>query len=907
MGRLLSRIVACMLAGLLGLQVAACDEKIVEVVPAAQVQIEQDAVTVEPGDTLTLNARVVDERDNVLGGRDVQWQSSEPGVVTIDAGGVARAQTVGTATIRAIHGEARDSVQVTVSPATVATVTVSPPAPTLLRDQAIELEAVARDKFDNVLSGRTVTWSAADTTIARVSEDGVVTGRRPGTVAVVATIGGESAQADVTVSPQMISANWQHTCALDAAGSAWCWGANDAGQLGNGSTDDSAQPVAVSAAGLRFTEIAAGGDHTCALVDDGSVRCWGGNFTGQLGDGGNSDRSTPVEVLLPGGVSATAVVAGDAHACALTTAGTIYCWGGNYYGQLGDGSDVPSNIPVQVSSAIAFVAISARSGHTCALTAEGDGYCWGRGTEGQLGDGMELDATTPQPVSMPDGIDFSRIDAGFGHTCALTRGGTAYCWGWNDAAQIGDNSTTPRPTPVLVSGGRVFRSLTVGGFHTCGVTTGDALYCWGANWSGQFGDGTVQGTQVPAPAASLPVHVAAAGDDHTCALATAGGVRCWGHRGRGKLGDGTTASALQPAAIAGSYTAITAGAESHTCAVTAAGAPHCWGLNVDGQLGNGSTVTASTTPVAVTVPAGLTFDQVDAGATHSCARTVGGDVYCWGVNWAGQLGDGTTAQRVSAVRVNAPAGVSLTRLSVGGLHSCAIDANDVLYCWGYNGSGQIGDGTLDEAHSPVAIGGALRFDAVAAGGSHTCAVTTSGEVRCWGYNAEGQLGDGSTNDAASPVIADLGGATAVDVSAGDVHSCARDVSGNAYCWGANYDGQVGDGTTEPRLSPVAVTGGRVFNSLFAGANHTCGIDGTSLFCWGSNEKGAFGDGGRTSSSQPVPAADGLALIDAAAGTDYGCGIDAGQTAYCWGRRWYGVIGDGSSAFALLPEIVTGLP
>lgn len=341
------------------------------------------------------------------------------------------------------------------------------------------------------------------------------------------------------------------------------------------------------------------------------------------------------------------------------------------------------------------------------------------------------------------------LTAGVYHSCATVTDEGLYCWGNNQAGQLGDPDFAPALTAVnvLVDGG--LYQVSAGFLSTCGLSVEGVAYCWGDNQFGSLGTSTAPtGSEVPLLVdtedrfSSISV-----GGLHACALRLDGAAYCWGFNGFGQLGDGTTTDRTTPVQVASErrFQSISAG-YIHTCGVTTLGEVLCWGLNEFGQLGDGTLQNRSVPGFAALEGR---FSGVSAGGLHSCAWSAVGEAHCWGLDNFGQLGAGQGPDRERPT----PTPVSDLRfveLSAGGLHSCGVTVDGIGHCWGYNGSGALGDGSTTDRAQPVQVSGGQRYSALRTGLHHSCGTVMDGTVRCWGYNRYGQLGDGSRDNRSLP-------------------------------------------------------------------------------------------------------------------------------------------------------------
>jgi alpha-tubulin suppressor-like RCC1 family protein len=518
------------------------------------------------GETVQLTPSASDASGNSISGKTFTWSTSDVNVATVSSSGLVTAVRTGSVTITAntdgVNGTATvDVSQVatqlafTVLPAKMQTgISFTPAVEVEIQDAlgsavtgATNVVTVAIDNNPGggSLSG-TLTVDAADgvASFDDLSIDNAGIGYT--LTATSDNLGSAASAALDIVEPTWVAVSAGgfsegHTCGLTPDDVAYCWGRGSAGQLGNGSRNDPNLTPQLVVGGLTFQSISAAlHNSTCGLTTSGLGYCWG-NISPSL-------SSSPVAVT--GGLTFQSISAGFAHRCGITTSADAYCWGSNAVGELGNGGTTSSSTPVAVSGGLKFQSISTGGGnspesYTCALTTAGSAYCWGLNSAGQLGNGSTTNSSIPVAVS--GGFTFQSLSAGGGgggavstrgHTCGITTGGDAYCWGQNEFGQLGNGSTTASTTPVAVSGRLTFRAISAGRVHTCGITTTSAAYCWGDGMA--LGDGTFSDSDAPvAVSGGLAFTSISAGWRHSCGITTAGDAYCWGGHGQGgALGNG---------------------------------------------------------------------------------------------------------------------------------------------------------------------------------------------------------------------------------------------------------------------------------------------------------------------------------------------------------------------------------
>ena len=825
-----------------------------------------------------------------------------------------------------------------------------------------------------------------------------------------------------------------HTCAIVTGGLVKCWGRNTYGQLGYGDTANRLSPpstVVNLGTGVTAKQLYTGGSHTCAILANDTIKCWGLNNYGQLGYGDSTYRYSPplTTVNIGTGVVPRSMCLGDSYTCVLSTAGGIKCWGQNDQGQLGFGSTAntytaPATGFVEIGSDFVPVDVACGKQVTCATSVEGQLRCWGYSGYGEFSMGSNSYQIYSPPsfnITLPTGLTVKKISLGYLTVCIVGSDDKGRCWGYNSYGQLGNQGTSSVyyiPTTATSASPVTYPNITqiaLGQNHACWLTSAGMVQCWGYNLYGQLGYGTTTNRLYPQGYVTLrnltkKVYV---GYDHTCALLVDGTLQCWGYNSFGELGlahtnnvgvastdltnitapvdvntyvvNSTCAvqsigtgcescrsgsfSAVQgkivcDSCIAGSYSTDVGAVNDSVCvacpAGTYSGSPGGASLSACipcpagrystavGAISNATCLpcpggTYSDTPgssqcsqclpgsgpnapeptcTPTVASSSSTITEMVMGnyADHVCAIYTGGRMKCWGGNAYGQLGYNDTVQRTSVPSdfINFPGGLTVKAASINMYTTCAIMNNSQLLCWGYNGNGQLGYGDTTNRVAPpstfVNFGAGVWVKAVSVGYFHVCVITNDNFVRCWGTNNYGQLGYGDTTYRYAPpsYSVNMGGDIAMQIGCGTSYCCFVTGFGSTKCWGLNDQGQLNMGSNTNYNVPVMNSNSFDIKKLVVGTYSACVLTVRNyISCWGSNSGYVLGTTSvgsmtyRAYGVSPSEVAVGVSL-----GNQFGCFVQMAGDVQCWGTGTSGQLGNGvtssSSSVPITALLGTGV-
>lgn len=683
-----------------------------------------------------------------------------------------------------------------------------------------------------------------------------------------------------------------------------CWGDNTTGAIGYGTTTtEYFDPIVLQ--DDDWGVASAGNNHTCAIRLDKSLWCWGDNSNAQLGH--NSAKT-----ISPSQVDSnrdwTAISASDQFTCALraistgatTTEQRLFCWGKNDKSQFGDNTTTSRATPYQVSAnGENWLSIATGQAHACAIKGDNTLWCWGDNSHGQIGNGTINNQPTPFQVTTASVTTWSAVATGHQHSCAIARDDKSlWCWGNNETGQLGISSTAHQPRPVKISHTKGWLMVAAGESHSCAIDRDEIVHCWGINNHGQIGNGYNTNTGLPRLFdASTNWQSIASGYQHSCGLKGSSApytLWCSGFNNYGQIGTGATSSqatlvqirANKNNTIISGWDSLSTG-PSHSCAIAINGASHllfCWGNNSRGQLGDNATL--SNAPQhwwpnnSSQVVVGMDdWSMVAAGANNSCGIKGVNELWCWGDNSSGQMANGVTSLPTDPPF--SPTRISGSWLSVtvggpegGGGHICAIKTDGTLWCWGKNDAYQLGNYLLPDpapASLPVAadlatlnkVNNDTDWVAVKAGERHSCAIKSNNTLWCWGDNDRGQTGALNTGNPFPTRITsprqETGNHRWLDFDLGSDFTCAIRDSRQLWCWGDNRYKQLTSAIEEESFfAPKVAQSSPEWLQLALGQRHGCAIRENPdtldrfAFCWGERAQYQFGDGNAWKSApQPL--------------------------------------------------------
>ena len=763
-----------------------------------------------------------------------------------------------------------------------------------------------------------------------------------------------------------------YAMAIRADNTLWGWGQNLLGVFGDGSTTNKTIPTQIGTS--TWKSLCCSGLSTQAILYNDTLWVCGNNYYGQLANATTNNTSNPTFLQVGTSAWKSVVSKGNTVYAISNNNNILWAWGSNSYGQIGDGQTITQRLtPVQVGFS-AWKKISAGNYHTLGIMLDGTLWGWGGSAYGQLGIGAITTFRYYSPVSIGTTLGlWKSIEGGWGNSLAIRSDDTLWSWGMNGSGELGDGSTvTARTTPIQIGTSTWKKIICDNNFGVCSIDYNDNLYSWGDiySWGTQIIYNTPQLQKTPIRWKRVwNTGMTGFGikDDDT--------LWSWGNNGWGQLGDFTTVSKSVPTQV-GVFPSMksVAGGEYHTLALNYNDILYSWGRNDYGQLGNGTTAVLSFTPVLLTGTfATMTWKSIIGGGYHTLALNYNDILYSWGFNYYGQLGNGTTATYNSTPSLLvAPFNTSTWRFVASG-YDCvfAINYSNILYVWGNNAYGRLGDSStatyspipitisttstmtrimksksafgVDNTTGTAHIDGTLfawgnnNFDFTntstwipspiqvnkstwkvtwktlsnCAGGGSTgpsqLAIDTDGKMWAWGVNDLCQLGTGSNYVATTFILSPMlinASVTWKAVANGNPFSLALDSNGYLYATGFNGYGQFGNGVTASFYVHTKI-GTSTWNSIYASMYYSSGIlSDNTLWAWGYNNKGQLGDGSITDKKSPTQVLISQStwkMVDI--GEAHALAIAGDNTLWAWGRNYSGQLGDGTTVDKTTPVMI----
>lgn len=779
------------------------------------------------------------------------------------------------------------------------------------------------------------------------------------------------------------------TCVITTEGLAYCWG--ESATIGSNAVNSYVpSPVDMTGAlsGKTVKTISLGQSHGCMIASDDHVYCWGENDKGQVGSGSTDYVVQTPQAVNTLGKTVKSLYSVDDNSCVIDSDDNLQCWGDGVYGMLGNNTNVKSHVPVLVTGGDLGVktikSFTKYNSLLCVIASDDLVYCWGRAQYSAFG------ANSLFSSAVPKAIDFSGVLAGkkaktvslgssFG--CILADDNKVYCWGTNGRESLGNgtfDSYSSVPTAVDL-GAKTVKKLVVFGWSACIIANDDQVYCWGDGFAGQLGNNLDDTSAVPVAVVTSGVlngksiKDLQAKNDRVCAMANDDLPYCWG---RGVLGNADDSwyffqvpvSLVTTGALAGKTITKLSMGFSHSCAIASDQKLYCWGDQNEGQLGNDSRESVNYPIPTVSGLSefliqdatfiktfGVSYDQLDAcvqrsngelycgnlglglklihdfgnlkvtqlevgrDSSHSCALMDDENLYCWGEGFNGQLGNGAGQASSIPVMIDMSgvlSGKTIKSVALGDDVTCVIASDDLVYCWGEGSNQLLGNGSDSSQDSPVAVSttGVLngkKIKSLHVKFGTACVIADDDKVYCWGGGGDGQLGNGASVNSNAPV------AVSTSLKFKSLKNMYHTICGIAeddlaYCWGYGQEGQLGNGASVSSNVPVAVDmsgvlSGKTIKKLDGSGYNICVIASDDLpYCFGYGQGGELGNNALNDSNIPVAVVtsgvlSGKKIIDLSVAESSACVMDSDEDVYCWGNgSYFGEVGDGLSAVTSSP-------
>jgi alpha-tubulin suppressor-like RCC1 family protein len=663
---------------------------------------------------------------------------------------------------------------------------------------------------------------------------------------------------------RQVSGGYAYTAAIKTDGTLWGWGSGSNGRLGNAQTTNRSTPVTTFTGGTNWKQVSGGSSHCVAIKTDGTLWTWGYGNLGRLGNGATTGSiSTPVTTFT-GGTNWKQVSSGSNYTAAIKTDGTLWTWGWGSNGRLGNNSTTTVSTPVTTfTGGTNWRQVSCGEAYTAAIKTDGTLWTWGYNGQGQLGDNTLGQKLTPI-TTFAGGTNWKQVDCGRLHTLAIKTDGTLWSWGRSAFGALGRVQNFNISTPVTTfAGGTNWAGTATGGVNelytvtvSAAIKSDGTLWTWGFGTLGELGNNTQGVASTPVTTFSGGTNWRQIASGGTAAIKTDGTLWLWGFQNSGRLGNGAisslTVNPITTFAGGTNWRMVSTNTLSNfTAAIKTDGTLWVWGNNNRATLGDNTTINKST-PVT-TFAGGTNWSQVSCGRDYTAAIKTDGTLWTWGYNQNGVLGNGyagNTFSRTTPVTTFA-GGTNWKQISCGRTHVAAVKTDGTLWTWGYLSYGKLGNtiASFGARITPITtFAGGTNWSQVACGYNHTAAIKTDGTLWTWGRGTNGQLGNASTTNAVTPVTTFAGGTNwkQVDIPVSGNTTIALEDDGvnrRIYLFGANSQMQLGNNPGSTDIIPLQLTlGGTNWKQVSGGDSFTAAIktDGT-LWTWGNGNNGQRGD------------------------------------------------------------------